>query len=78
MTDGAGARQLGQRGIVEDLRDQPHPVVALELTFLVGVDHDARTFLPAMLQGVEPEESDFRRMGMAKYGEDSTLILGTV
>jgi hypothetical protein len=52
--------------------------MALEFALFVAVNDNAGAFLPAMLQGVEAEEGDFRRVGMAEYGEDSTLILGTV
>ena len=31
-----------------------------------------------MLQGVEPEEGDFRRVRMTEDGENAALILGTV
>ena len=78
MADGARAGQLGEFLVVEDLRDESHAVVALEFAFLVAVDDDACAFLSAMLQGVEAEEGDRRRLGMTVYGEDSTLILGTV
>jgi len=78
MADGACARELGQILVVEDLRDQAHAVVALEFAFLVAMRDDARALLPAMLQGVEAKEGDFRRMGMAEYGENAALILGTV
>ncbi len=78
VADGARAGQLGQFVLVEDLRDEPHAVMALEFALLVAMGDDARAFLPAMLQGVEPEEGDFRRLGMTEYGENATLILGTV
>ena len=39
---------------------------------------DAGAFLPAMLQGVEAEEGDFRGVGMAEDGENAAFILGTV
>ena len=78
VADGAIARQGGQLLLVEDLRNESHAVTALELAVLVARDDDARAFLPAMLQGVKTEKSDFRRLGMAKNGEDSALILGSV
>jgi hypothetical protein len=42
------------------------------------MNDDAGAFLSAMLQGVEAKEGDFRRVGMTEYGENATLILGTV
>ena len=78
MADGARAGELGQLFVVEDLRDEAHPVVALEFALLVAMSDDSRALLPAMLQGIEAKEGDFRRMGMTEDGKNATLILGTV
>jgi hypothetical protein len=53
-------------------------VVTFELFITFTVRDDAGAFLPAMLQGVEAEEGDFSRVGMAEDGENATFILGTV
>ena len=53
-------------------------MMAEEFTLVVATGNDTRTFLPTMLQRVEPEEGDLRGMRMTKDGENATLILRTV
>jgi hypothetical protein len=74
----ASARQLRQILVIEDLRHKTHAVMAAEFTVAVGMGDNARAFLPAMLQRVEPKEGDLRRVGMTEDGEDAAFILGTV
>ncbi len=78
VADGARAGQLGQGRVVEDLRHEAHAVVALEFAVGVAVDDDARAFLAAMLQGVEPEKGDFCRVWMTVNSEDTAFILRAV
>ena len=53
-------------------------MVRLEILFAFAVGDDAGAFLPAMLEGVEAEKGDLRRVGMTEHGEDAAFILGTV
>ena len=56
MADGVRAGQPGERLFVEDLRDEAHVFDDRDLAF---VGHgDAGALLPAVLQGVEPEEGE--------------------
>ena len=78
VADGARSGQLGQFALVEDLRHQAHAVVRLEFAVRAAPDNDARAFLPAMLQGVEPVKGDFRRVGVVEDGEDAAFVPGAV
>jgi len=53
-------------------------MTALEFPVLVPGNDYPGTLLPAMLQGVQSEKSNLRRLGMPKNCENSTLILGSV
>ncbi len=78
VADRARAGKFGQLGVVEDLRDQSHAVMALEFALVVAVDDNARTFLATVLQGVKPEEGYFRRVRMTVNGEHTAFILRAV
>jgi hypothetical protein len=54
MADGDMAEQEAQVVLVEDLRDQPHPLVDVRHAPVAG--DDAGGFLPAMLQGVKAKK----------------------
>ena len=79
MADGAsaGAAWTGSWSL-KICGTRPMPWWLLNLRVLVAVRDDARALLAAMLQGVEAEKGDFRRVGMTIDGENATLILGTV
>jgi hypothetical protein len=57
MSDGAGTREAFQDVHVENIGDQPHPLVLVNDTrFGNG---DPGTFLTPVLQGIEPEVTHF-------------------
>jgi hypothetical protein len=76
MADGAGAFELAQHVLVEDVRDQPHPAMRDE-RLAVG-RHDTGGLLPAMLQAVEPEVREVGGLRMPVDAEHPALLVETV
>ena len=61
---------------VENLRNQSHPPVDVELRAVGGDDTGA--FLAAVLEGVEAVISQFGSVGMAENTEDAAIMFGIV
>ena len=77
VADRGGARQaLDRRRIGEVIADQPEPPLGVEAHAVEG--DDARRFLPAVLQRVEPERGDRRRIGVAENAEDAAFLVETI
>ena len=72
VTDGKRAGKASQDVGVEDVGDQAHRLVQLQL-LAVGRG-DARRFLPAMLQGVQAQVSELGRLRMAVDGHHATFF----
>ena len=70
VTDGDIAEELGEAGLGEILRDQPHPPVGTGLALFVHRD-DPGALLAPVLQGVEAEVGEARRVRDAGDSEDS-------
>ena len=77
MADREVALERGQRGLVEDLRDQAHVLVDQDLAAVA--DRDAGRLLAAVLQGVEAEVG---QLGDVLAGgpdpEDAAGVLGSL
>jgi hypothetical protein len=69
VTDGGLAGQALELGLGEDLGDQPHPDVGLELAPPGG--HDAGGLLAAVLEGEEAEVGQLRGLRMVGDAEDA-------
>jgi len=66
-----------QRGLVEDLRDEAHVLVDQQLLAVGG--GDARRFLAAVLQGVEPEVGELGDLfTRSPDPEDAASVLGAL
>ena len=77
VADGAVADEVVENlRVVDNLRDEAH-AVKLEKLSLVATD-DARAFLPAMLQGVKAEVSEFRSVRVTENAEDSAVMFGVI
>ena len=76
VPDGAGAFELAQHVLVEDVGDQSHPAMGDE-RLAVG-RYDASRFLPAMLQAVQAEIREVGRLGMPVDAEHSALLVETI
>ena len=77
VADGAVADEVVENfRVVENLRHKAHAVVLVKFSF-VATD-DARAFLPAMLQGVKAEVSEFRRIRVTENAEDSAVMFGVI
>jgi hypothetical protein len=72
VADGHVAREFAQDFGVENLGDQAHAFVVVELIAFTGDDPGA--FLAAMLQGVEAVIGEFRGVWMAKDAEDAAIM----
>ena len=72
VADGQRAGKLRQHVGGEDVGDQPHGLVQLQL-LAVGRG-DARRFLPAMLQRVQAEVGELGGLGMAVDGHHATFF----
>jgi hypothetical protein len=48
------------------------------MKMLAAAGHDSAGFLPAMLQGVQPENGQRRRVGMVEYPEQGAFFLGMI
>jgi hypothetical protein len=70
------ARQPGERRRVEVVGDQPHGLVHLDLP---GIERgDARRLLSAVLQGMDAEVGDVRRLGVPEDAEHAALVVELV
>ena len=67
------SRQLGQRVAVEDVVHIAHRLRHADLRAVGG--GDAGALLPAVLQRIEPEVREIRRLGMPEDPEDAALIV---
>ena len=77
VADRGGARQpLDRRGVREVIADQTEPTLGVEAHAVEG--DDARRFLSAVLQRVEPERGDRRRVGVAKNAKDAAFFSETI
>ena len=77
MADRGGAGQaLDRRGAGEMVADQPEAPLGMEPRAVEG--DDARRLLAAMLQGVQAERGDRRRVGMAENAEYAAFLAQTV
>ena len=59
-------------GLAEVVADETKAPLLVEAAAVVG--HDAAAFLAAMLQGVQPERRDGRRVLMPEYAENAALL----
>ena len=73
VADRERSRQPRQQGVVEHVRHQPQPLVTVELPALVARD-DARGFLPAVLQRVQPESHHLGGMRHPHGAEHPALL----
>ena len=76
VADGQMPRQRLQPRLVEDLGHQPHAPVLTDALAVAG--DDAAGLLAPVLQGVEPEEGQPRRLRMAVNAEDAAVFPGLV
>ena len=76
VADGGGARQPGERLAAEDVGDVAHAPRRAQFQ-PVGRD-DAAALLPAVLEGVEPQVGQIRRLGVAVDAEDAAFVLELV
>ena len=76
VADGDGAGHVMQDASLEDLRDQSHAFMGVEL-LAVGSD-DARALLAAMLEGVEAVIGQLRSIRMAVNAEDTAVMFWIV
>jgi hypothetical protein len=73
VADGARARQIGDDALVrEGVADEAEPSLGME-AHPVESD-DAGRFLAAMLEGMQAERRDRRRIGMAENPEDTAFL----
>ncbi len=73
VPDSYVARQAGQAGIIEDLRHQPQ---VLRHRDRATISHrDARTLLPAMLQGLQTEAGHARYIATRRIDAEYTAFL---
>ena len=72
VADGKSTGKPGQAFRREDVRDQPHRFLDVEL-FSVGGD-DPSPLLPAVLKGVEPQVRHVGRFRVAVDAEDAALF----
>jgi hypothetical protein len=70
VTDGRGARQLAQTIFGEDLADVAHLAHPVQLLAVTG--NDASRFLPPVLERVQSEIGELRRLGVAKDSDYAT------
>ena len=76
VADGVTARQLLQGLLVEDVGHEPHR--AVHEVVASGRRGDATALLAAVLQGVEAEVGDVRRLGMGVHPEHAALVVEAV
>ena len=76
VANGDPADHVMQDVALEDLRDQPHAFMGVEL-FAIGGD-DARAFLAAVLQRVKAVVSQLRGVRMAVNAEDAAIMFRVV
>src|SRR5690606_34805341 len=76
VPDGPVARQLVQSSRVEDVLDQTQVLLDVELA-TVGGD-DAGRFLAAVLEGVQSEIGEIRRLGGSEDAENATFLFQLV
>ena len=77
MADGARAGQAVDDGLLgEGVADQADMALDVELVVVIG--DDAGRFLAAMLQSVQPERDDRRRILPAEYAEHAAFIVEMV
>src|SRR5271166_3137315 len=76
MADRAGALKALDHIGAEDVGYEPHPAVR-DKRLAIGRDN-ARGFLPAMLQRVEPQVGEVGRLRMSEHAEDATFLVERV
>jgi hypothetical protein len=69
MTDGTFSRESLQNILSEDLRDQSHLAVMMELSIVRG--DDPSTLLTTMLKGIETEIGEIGRFKMIINPKDT-------
>ncbi len=72
VTDGDAARQLREVLLAERVLDEAHRAVEVEL--LAVARDDARRLLAAVLERVQAEVREVRRLGVAVDAEDAALV----
>ena len=76
MADGELAGEASEDVGGEDVGDEAHGLVAMELDAVGG--NDAGGFLSAMLKGVEREIGELGGLGMVVDGDDAALFVQLV
>ena len=76
VPDGDAALEFGDAIFRENIGHEPHADLAVHPVPIGG--HDARAFLPSVLQGVETEIRHVGRLGMAVYPEDAAFFFRVV
>jgi len=78
VPDGACAAEGIQFRATKHLGNKPHALVGGERAAAALGGCDARTFLPAVLQGKEPVVGQHGRVRVSKHGEHTTFMHGFV
>ena len=76
MADGHVAGERFECAVVENLGDEAHAFVLVELAVVAG--DDAGAFLAAMLERVKAVVREFGGVGMAKNAEDAAIMFGVI
>lgn len=78
MPDCACSRERREILLMEDLRDEPHPLVKMEGLPIGATRGNARALLPAVLEGEKTVVGQKGSILVAVHGEDAALMFGTM
>jgi hypothetical protein len=73
VANGQRARQIREYGLGEYIGDEAHAFSSVDVFAVAG--GNAGALLPAVLQGVEAEVSEFRSFGAAVDGDNTAFVV---